>query len=70
MRNCLRIWLLLVLLGTARVSPAASPLPRSAPEAQGVASSAISDFVTALDQQVEGMHSLMILRHGSVIAEG
>jgi CubicO group peptidase (beta-lactamase class C family) len=49
---------------------AAMPLPRSAPEAQGVRSGALLKFVNALDSQIEGMHSLMVLRHGQVIAEG
>jgi len=48
----------------------ASPLPRSAPEAQGVSSTALLEFVNALDQQIEGMHSVMVVRHGHVIAEG
>jgi CubicO group peptidase (beta-lactamase class C family) len=45
-------------------------LPRSTPEAQGVSSAALLDLVRALDEQIEGMHSLMIVRHGNVIAEG
>src|SRR3989442_13492227 len=49
--------------------PASRPLPRSTPEAQGVSSAALSDFVSALDQ-IDGMHSLIVLRHGHVIAEG
>lgn len=28
------------------------------------------DFVDTLDQKIDGMHSVMVLRHGSVIAEG
>lgn len=56
--------------GIISIGYAATPLPRSAPEAQGVRSSALLEFVNALDQQIEGMHSLMILRHGQVIAEG
>jgi CubicO group peptidase (beta-lactamase class C family) len=52
------------------VAQAGSLLPRSAPEAQGVSSAALLDFVTTLDQQIDGMHSLMIVRHGKVIAEG
>jgi len=45
-------------------------LPRSAPEGQGVASSALRELVVALDQRIDGMHSVMVLRHGHVIAEG
>src|SRR5438105_4481837 len=66
MTKLLRISLVILLTVTVR---AASPLARSTPEAQGVSSAALSDFVTALDQ-VDGMHSLMLLRHGHVIAEG
>lgn len=49
--------------------PVAS-LPRSAPEAQGVSSVGLLAFVEAADQQIDGMHSLMLLRHGHVVAEG
>ncbi len=45
-------------------------LPRSSPEAEGVASGALVGFVQALDERVEGMHSVMVVRHGRVIAEG
>src|SRR6185503_6890508 len=51
-------------------SLAATPLPRSAPEAQGVSSAALLDLVNTLDQRIDGMHSLMVLRHGKVITEG
>ncbi|MFM8263936.1 MAG: serine hydrolase domain-containing protein [Pirellula sp.] len=46
-----------------------SPLPRATPESQGVSSKAIADFIQAADEKVNSMHSLMILRHGKVIAE-
>ena len=47
----------------------ANPLPRSTPEAQGISSSALLALVDALEQIPE-MHSLMLLRHGCVVAEG
>ena len=49
---------------------AGTSLPRSAPEAQGVSSAAILDFVNDADQSIESMHSVMVLRHGKVVAEG
>jgi CubicO group peptidase (beta-lactamase class C family) len=49
---------------------AGGSLPRSTPEAQGVSSAAMAELVRALDTRIEGMHSVMILRHGRVIAEG
>jgi len=42
----------------------ALPLPRSTPEAQGVASEAILAFVEAAEREARGLHSLMLLRHG------
>ncbi len=45
-------------------------LPRSTPEAQGLAAHRILAFVEAADAQKLGLHSLMIVRHGHVIAEG
>lgn len=49
---------------------AANPLPRSAPEAQGVSSAAVLAFVEAADQKVDVMNSFMLVRHGHVVAEG
>jgi CubicO group peptidase (beta-lactamase class C family) len=55
------------------VAPAAlaagSALPRSTPEAQGVSSAGIREFVETADRQVIAMHSFMLVRHGKVIAE-
>src|SRR4051812_41199714 len=47
---------------------AASPLPCSAPEAQGVSSEAVLKFIAAADK-INNIHSVMVLRHGHVIAE-
>lgn len=59
-----------VLLATMAGTPAASmPLPRSTPEAQGISSQAIGDFVEALDK-INTLHSFMLVRHGKVIGEG
>lgn len=45
-------------------------LPRSSPEAQGVRSEGILDFLKALAASKHEFHSFMMLRHGHVIAEG
>jgi len=45
-------------------------LPRSTPEAQGLSSARIRAFVEAVEQKKLGLHSLMIVRHGQVVAEG
>src|ERR1700722_12237869 len=46
-------------------------LPRSAPADQGVDPAAILRFLDALDERPDiEMHSLMVVRHGRVVAEG
>jgi CubicO group peptidase (beta-lactamase class C family) len=69
MKKFLLIALVLAAAVILRAGEGTGPLPRSAPEAQGVSSAAVLDFVNTLDQ-IEGMHGLVIVRHGRVIAEG
>lgn len=45
-------------------------LPRSSPEAEGVSSEAMLKLLDAFESSSHEMHSIMILRHGKVIAEG
>lgn len=49
---------------------AAQPLPRSTPEAQGVRSADLLALVDALDAGIRELHSLVLVRHGQVLAEG
>lgn len=58
----------LLLLAAANVS--AQSLPRSTPEQQGISSSAIRQFVEDAEATIDHLHSLMIVRHGHVVAEG
>ena len=66
---------LTLLLAAACIPAPAAGLPRAAPESQGVASADLLAFVAALDAagdaaQADGIHSLMVVRHGHVVAEG
>jgi len=45
-------------------------LPRSTPEAQGIASAAVLAFVEDAVANLDELHSFMLLRHGNVVAEG
>lgn len=45
-------------------------LPRSTPEQEGIASADILKLLQAIEESKIEFHSLMILRHGKVIAEG
>ena len=48
-----------------------SALPRSSPESQGVDPAGILAFLDTLESAPDiEMHSLMIIRHGQVVAEG
>ena len=49
---------------------AGSPLPRSTPEAQGVDSATVAGLLDAFEAAGLELHSLMLLRHGHVVAEG
>ena len=43
---------------------------RSTPEAQGISSALLTDFLAAAAGQDLELHSLMLVRHGAVVAEG
>jgi len=45
-------------------------LRRASPESLGISSKAILDFVDAASRELDGVHSFMLLRHGTVAAEG
>jgi len=45
-------------------------LPRSQPEAQGIPSAAVIAFLNTVKEKKLELHSLMLLRHGQVVAEG
>ncbi len=45
-------------------------LPRTSPEAAGIDPAAVLAFIEGVEQKVGGLHSMMLLRHGKVAAEG
>lgn len=61
-------WFGLLVFLTCSVSWAGD-LPRSSPEAQGVSSLELLSFLEAADK-IDSMNSLMVVRHGHVVAEG
>lgn len=62
--------LLIVLFVGLQLSSQTVKLSRSTPEAEGVSSKGIVEFLDAIAKSKHEMHSIMILRHGKVIAEG
>lgn len=69
-RHTAVLWTLLMIAVSNAYAQPANRLDRSTPEAQGVASGAISEFLDSIRTSHHEFHSLMILRHGKVIAEG
>jgi hypothetical protein len=63
-RICTILFLLCVHIGIH------AQIARSTPEAEGVSSEAIVNFLDAVAKSKNEFHSLMILRHGKVITEG
>jgi len=64
--------LCLVCVGSVclAANPSSGGLARSSPERQGISSSVILSFIDAADQEIDTMHSFMLVRHGFVVAEG
>ncbi|MFN8354072.1 MAG: ChbG/HpnK family deacetylase [Spirosomataceae bacterium] len=62
--------LFLLLVSTQLWAQKVTQLPRSTPEAEGVSSQGILDFVEAVSRSKHELHSFMVLRHGKVVAEG
>lgn len=58
------------LIGRDLVDFFPASLPRTSPEEQGIASSAIRGFVRAANESGLQWHGFMLLRHGNVVAEG
>lgn len=65
----LPILLLLIISGFAQ-TPQQKSLPRSTPEAEAVSSRSILNFLEEAAGSSHEFHSIMILRHGKVVAEG
>lgn len=55
------------------VEPTTKPFARTSPEAEGIPSAAVLDFVCSLEQHdfpLDAVQGFMLLRHGQVAAEG
>lgn len=60
----------IILLIALAFQAEAQPLPRSTPAAENVSSKNILEFLEAANKSRHEFHSVMILRHGKVVAEG
>lgn len=62
--------LIIFLITSCRKEQVTTNLPRSKPEAEGVSSRGIINFLNAAASGKHEFHSIMFIRHGKVIAEG
>ncbi len=62
--------ILVLAAGCNSTSPADNSLPRSTPEAEGVSSAGLVAFLDSAAADRHEFHSIMIIRHGKVVAEG
>ncbi len=70
MRALVAVWSAALFAVTCQAAEeTATALPRSRPEAQGIAPSAILAFVDEANRTIDAMHSFMLVRHGHVVAE-
>jgi CubicO group peptidase (beta-lactamase class C family) len=69
-RSSAQLVLFFLFLSVNVIAQKAGSLPRSVPEAEGVASGEIVKFLDAAGKSKTEFHSFMLLRHGKVIAEG
>ena len=60
---------LMSIAAQAQEAPIKLSLPRSTPEAEGVDSLKLLDFIETANRDVKSMHSFMLVRHGKVVAE-
>lgn len=61
--------LLFLLVSSQLFAQKIASLPRSTPEAEGVSSAGIIDFLDAATKSKHEFHSFMLIRHGKVVAE-
>jgi CubicO group peptidase (beta-lactamase class C family) len=64
------VLLLAALTGCKNNVPVTSSLPRNAPEVEGVSSEGLITFLDSAAVSNQEFHSIMVVRHGKVIAEG
>ena len=69
-KKSLTLMLLLFAVCCGLSAQKSTALPRSVPEAEGVSSNDIIQFLDAASKSKTEFHSFMLLRHGKVIAEG
>jgi CubicO group peptidase (beta-lactamase class C family) len=61
---------IIVLLACQAPLSASQSFSRGEPESQGVSSAGVLNFVNAVEAGKMNLHSLMLVRHGQVVAEG
>lgn len=59
-----------LFLTLAFAAAAARAFEACAPEAQGVPSRAVQDWISTVERDIDALHGFVLVRHGKIIAEG
>ncbi len=59
-----------LLSNAAPAAATSAPLPRATPESVGISSAGLQALIEEADARAHGLHAIMIVRHGKVVAEG
>jgi len=69
-RKVIAVALLISICATGVTGQSKDYFKKSTPEARGIPSESILEFVNALEEEIDAVHSFMILRHGKLVSQG
>ncbi len=63
-------FLLLWFVSFTITGQTSTSLERSIPESEGISSEALLSFINAAEENIDAIHSLMVVKNGKVVTEG
>ena len=70
MKKRLLYFLLLWFVSFTLTGQTSTSLERSTPESEGISSEALLSFINAAEENIDAIHSLMVVKNGKVVTEG
>ena len=70
MKKRLLYFLLLWFVSFKLTGQTSTSLERSTPESEGISSEALLSFINAAEENIDAIHSLMVVKNGKVVTEG
>lgn len=69
MKKLIYLVLFLYFVSPTLEAQSSFSLERSTPEAEGISSKAILDFIDAAEKEIDALHSFMVVKNGKVVSE-